>query len=224
VAVNNIAGLRETFSYSLRLVFFVNIPAMVGLIMLREPIVRLLFQRGAFDPDAVRQTATALFFYSVGLWAFSGVRIVVSTFYALQDTKTPVKVGLIALLSNIFLSIVLMGPLRHGGLALATSLAMAVNLILLILVLKKRLGRIGARGILTSAGKAMGASSTMGVALYGYARWVAPTHDSFWSLFAGVVGSVAAGALVYGSAAYLLKCREIGEVLDIVKGGRKKKV
>ncbi len=223
-AAKDIEGLRNSFSYALRLVFFVTIPAMVGLIVLREPIVQLLFQRGAFDFDATHLTAEALLYYSVGLWAFSGVRVVVATFYALQDTKTPVKIAVISLLVNIVLSVVLMVPMRHGGLALATSVASGVNLVLLILALRKRLGRIGARGILQSVFKSMASAVVMGVIIAFGALWVTPKYnENPWCLLIWVFGSIGLGALLYGGCACLFRCREVGDVVDIVRTSVRKR-
>ena len=122
-------GMGETFSHAMSLVLFLTIPAMVGLIVLREPIVSLLFNRGAFDAQATRLTSDALLYYALGLWAFSAVRIVVSTFYAMQDTRTPVKCATVAIAANILFGMALMGPMKHCGLALATSLASMVNLV-----------------------------------------------------------------------------------------------
>jgi putative peptidoglycan lipid II flippase len=87
-------------------------------------------------------TAEALLFYSLGLWAFAGVRVIVPAFYALKDTVTPVKVGALALAANLVLSLALMGPLRHGGLALATSSASVLNFCLLAFILVRRLGNV----------------------------------------------------------------------------------
>jgi len=88
---------------------------MVGLIILREPVIALLFKRGAFDAETTRLTAVALLYYGIGLWAFSAVRIVVSTFYALQDTKTPVRMAVVSVIANIVLGVLLMGPLGPWG-------------------------------------------------------------------------------------------------------------
>ncbi len=125
---------------------------MVGLIVLREPIVALLFQRGAFNMESMRLTAGAVLYYGVGLWAFSAVRIVLNTFYALQETWTPVRIGCIAIAVNILLCSILMGPMRHNGLALALTLSSMVNLILLTVALRKRLGPLGWRKMAPPSG------------------------------------------------------------------------
>jgi len=219
-AVHDMDGLRSSFSYALRLVFFITMPAMTGLIVLREPIVRILFQRGAFDTVTTVLTAEALLYYGVGLWAFSGVRIVISTFYALQDTKTPVKIGIVSLLVNIVLSVLLMGPMRHGGLALATSLASGVNLTLLIFCLRKRLGRIGAREILRSVIKSTVSAAVMGGVVGFTGMWAVPkSAGSAWYLVVCVTGCILLGLLVYGGCAVLFKSRELETMIHIVSGG-----
>jgi len=137
-----INDLQRTFSFGLRFVFFITLPAMVGLIFLRVPIVHLLFEHGQFTSEATFNTASAVFFYALGLWAFAGVRIIVPTFYSLQDTTTPVKVAVFSMIINILLNLLLMGPLAHGGLALATSLSAMVNFLTLLHLLNRKLGKI----------------------------------------------------------------------------------
>jgi putative peptidoglycan lipid II flippase len=133
--------LKKTISFSLRLILFVTIPAMVALIILRVPIISVLFQRGQFDAASTFPTAQALLYYAVGLWAFSCIRVVVSAFYALQDTKTPVKIAVVALMVNAIMGVALMFPMKHNGLALATSIASAVNILALALILERKVGR-----------------------------------------------------------------------------------
>ncbi len=156
---------RETFSFGLRLVFFIMFPAMAALITLRIPIVSLLLEHGQFDRHSTQGVALALACYAVGLWAFAGVRIVVQAFYALQDTRTPVFVALVAFSSNILLSalFVFKTSLAHGGLALATSIAAMLNISLLTIQLRKKIGRIDASRILRSLVKIIPASLAIGV-------------------------------------------------------------
>lgn len=163
-AKGNKAALRETFSFSLRLLFCITLPAMAGLMILAEPIIQVMFQRGAFTAASASETAYALIFYSSGLWAFVGTRIVASTFYSLQDTKTPVKIAALSVLTNIVFSFMLMGPLRHGGLAFANAIASAVNFIVLFYLLRKKLGKVDGRQIIRSVIKTGTASIAMGAA------------------------------------------------------------
>ena len=156
-------SLRSDFSFALRLLFFMTIPAMAGLIALREPIVNMLFQRGKFDYAATIGTSQALLFYSLGIWAMVGVRIVTVSFYSMQDTRTPVKVAVIALLTNIILSLIFLGPLKHSGLALANAIASSVNFTALFFMLRKKLGRVEGRKIAASFIKISTASAVTGL-------------------------------------------------------------
>lgn len=163
VAKGELDRLCDDLSFSMRLLFFITIPAMTGLIFLREPIVNVLFQRGRFDYPATLGTAQALLFYSVGIWAIVGVRVMTASFYSMQDTKTPVKIAILALVMNVILSITLMNPLKHSGLALANSLASSLNFTLLFLFLKRKLNRIDIRSLLKSFVKTIPASLIMGI-------------------------------------------------------------
>ncbi len=216
-AVKDFDALRDTFAYAMNLIFFITIPAMIGLIVLREPIVAMLFKRGSFDVHTTRLTADALLYYSVGLWAFSGVRIVVSTFYALQDTKTPVKIAVVSVAANILFSILLMGPLKHGGLALATSLSSMLNLILLISALRVKLGSIGWKSIFKSLCRSVVCSGIMGIVVWFVSFMIIPSgYNSLTILFTGVVVSIIAGIILYCISAFFMKSPELNTVLDVV--------
>jgi putative peptidoglycan lipid II flippase len=134
--------LRKTLEFGLRMIWFIILPAMLGLILLRVPIIHLFFEHGAFSPHDTQETASALFGYAVGLWAFAGVRIIVSAFYSMKDTKTPALTAFGAMVVNITLSVFLMGPLEHVGLALATAISAMVNISILLIILNHRLGGI----------------------------------------------------------------------------------
>jgi len=139
--------LRGTVGFGLRMIFFIILPAMVGLILLRTPIVHLFFEHGTFTAQDTAETALAVLCYSVGLWAFGGLRIIVAAFYSLQDTKTPALSAAVAVLANIALSLLLMKPLGAAGLALATALAAMINGAILVAVLNRRLGGVEWRSI-----------------------------------------------------------------------------
>ena len=157
-AKGELDALRGTLGFGLRLIFFIIVPAMVGLILLRVPIVHLFFEHGRFTAADTQGTAAAVLAYAVGLWAFAGVRIVVSAFYSLQDTRTPVLVAAVALAANIALSLLLMGPLRHAGLALATALSAILNMAVLLVFLARQLGDFGWEAILRSHARVVLAS------------------------------------------------------------------
>ncbi len=168
-AKNDLHGLQSGVVEALKLIAFITLPAMAGLIGLRFPIISILFQRGAFDAAATDGVAIAVVAYAAGLWAFAAVRIVAATFYALQDTKTPVRAAAIAMAANVALNLALMGPLGHGGLALATSLAAMLNLTMLLLALRKRLSGLDFR----SLGPSLARTCAAALLLFGGCAWVA---------------------------------------------------
>ena len=211
-------NLRETLSFALRLVFFVTLPAMIGLIVLRQPILNLLFQRGAFTAHSAEMTAQALLYYSLGLAGFAGVRIIVPAFYSLQDTKTPVKIAFAALLANAILGALLMGPLQHGGLALATSLAAGINFALLVFLLRKKMGKIGLGKIVRSFFKSLGASLLMGavaliISLQGEWQQSGVTPEKIALLGGAIVAAIA----VYGVTSFFLGSEELQLVMAGVR-------
>jgi putative peptidoglycan lipid II flippase len=134
--------LRTTLGFGLRMILFIILPAMLGLILLRQPIVHLFFEHGTFTAHDTAETARAVLCYSIGLWAFGGVRIIVSAFYSLQDTRTPAISAAIAVAANLVFSFLLMSSLGAAGLALATALAAMVNGGVLVAVLHRRLGGV----------------------------------------------------------------------------------
>ena len=140
VAAGQMDELKSGISFSLRLMLFLTIPAMVALMALNLPIISVLFQRGAFDVQAAIYTGQALFCYALGLWAFSVLRVFVSSFYSLQDSKWPLKAAIITLIVNVLASLVLMYPLKHNGIALAGSISAIVNVLVLAFVLKRKIG------------------------------------------------------------------------------------
>ncbi|NIO03152.1 MAG: murein biosynthesis integral membrane protein MurJ [Proteobacteria bacterium] len=170
VTQNRPEEFREAIDFTVRLVLFLTIPAMVGLIVLRVPIIQILFQRGQFDFESTLMTAQALLFYAVGLWAMAGVRVIAPAFYAQQDMRSPVKASILALIGNAVFGIVLMGPLKHSGLALANSLAATLNFVFLILLMAKKVGSLDWWKTLRSVVKALGASMPTGLIVFRLSR------------------------------------------------------
>jgi putative peptidoglycan lipid II flippase len=214
------ADFRETLSLGLRLVFFIMFPAMTGLISLRVPIVNLLLEHGRFDHLSTQGVSTALLYYAVGLWAFAGVRIVSQAFYALQDTKTPVKIAVAALITNILLSAAFLSwtELAHGGLALATSLASMLNISVSTVMLRKKIGRMDGRRIARSLLKIVPASIVTG--MIGW--WVSkmPVWGSTGNtLYKAEVlcGSIAVSVLFYVIAMWIFRSEELKFMWGMVR-------
>jgi putative peptidoglycan lipid II flippase len=204
------SDLRETFRYAMQLVFFISLPAMVGLIVLREPIVSLLFQRGEFDLQTTRLTASALLYYAIGLWAFSAVRIVLNTFYALMDTRTPVIIAIISIAANALCGGILMWPMKHNGLALALSISSILNLVLLTWALRRKLGALGWRRIAFSAARSATCAALMGLCVWALALRLLPSSDLGWArLLAGLTACMGFGAIVFGGVAFAFKAPEL---------------
>jgi len=136
----------------------------------------------------------------------------------LQDTRTPVRMAGISIMANIILGVVLMKPLAHGGLALATSLASMLNLALLVRALRTKLGALGASAIARSAVSALVSSAIMGVGVWAVAQFMIPSNPGTLSgRLWGVAVSVAAGLCIYGAVAYILKSPEMIRVFAEVK-------
>ncbi len=211
-------ALRETFAYAVKLVLFITLPSMAGLIVLREPIVTLLFQHGAFDQTSMRLTASALMYYCMGLWAFSVVRVVLNVFYALKDTRTPVGMAIVAVFANLCFGVVLMGPMRHNGLALAVSLSSSINLVLLTAALRKKLGHLGGRSIVASVVKSGVCATLMGVCVWCLALWLLPTNGpGGMKTLPGFLVCVAAGILIYALLSRMLNVPELQILVNMVR-------
>jgi putative peptidoglycan lipid II flippase len=172
--------LRTTLGFGLRMILFIILPAMFGLILLRQPIIHLFFEHGTFTAHDTAETAAAVLCYSVGLWAFGSVRIIVSAFYSLQDTRTPAITAAIAVAANLIFSLLLMSSLGASGLALATALAAMLNGGILVVVLHRRLGGVEWGSVGRSGLRVLVAS----VPLVVVCAWVASsqvwTHPGEW--------------------------------------------
>lgn len=210
--------LRGTLGFGLRMIFFIMVPAMLGLILLRQPIVHLFFEHGSFTRDDTMATSTAVLCYAVGLWAFAGVRIIVAAFYSLQDTKTPAITAGIAVGANILLSLWLMTILDAAGLALATALASMLNGSLLVAVLHRRLGRVDWSPVGRSALRVLMASIPVAAVCVWVSSAAIWNQSGAWllkgtALIAGMAFSVGA----YVGVHILLRSDEMDVMLQIIK-------
>jgi putative peptidoglycan lipid II flippase len=201
--------MRDSLAATLRGVLLLSLPASLGLILLRRPLIALLFQRGAFDAHSTELVAWALLWYAAGLVGHNVVEVLSRAFYALHDTKTPVFVGAAAMTLNVLFSFAFsalftqIGWAPHGGLALANSFATALEMTALFVLMRQRLR--GVNGMHLWRGLAQAASATLGMSIVIW-LWLLQTGPA-WFI---ALGGVALGALVYLAAIWALKVPELG--------------
>ncbi len=201
------APLREATSLGLRGVLFTMVPVTAAMLALSQPLVRVIFQRGAFAPEATHAVALALAGFTVGSVPYAAYYIVTRTFYALHDTRTPVRIGLYMIALNAVLDVVLMQWLGHTGIALATSLVALANVGWLLGVLRRRLGGVDGGAIVGTAVRTTVAGAVLALVSLGTLRAVGTIIGS-----PGLAGSAIqlGAALVVGAAAYLGMCALLG--------------
>lgn len=214
-ARNDTAGLRRTLSATLRTVLYLTVPASVGLLILRTPVIETLLQRGAFTEASTNAVAFALQFYALGLFAHATVEIVARAFYALHDTKTPVVIGLSAMVVNIVLSLILIRSLSFGGLALANTLATIGEMTLLMWLMRRRLGNLDASRLANSLLRIVVAAGLMAAALFSFTRGL-PAADPLLV----TVGGIGIGVVLYVGVTILAGSDEIGAVFHLVERRR----
>ena len=222
-------AFRETFSQGIRAVFFVTIPSAVGLAVLRVPLVRLLFETGEFGPSDTQMAAYALLFFTIGIWAQAGVQVLTQVYYAIQETGTLVRVSVTAIILNTALSFlfVRLTPLGHGGLALAYSLTVIVNMLNYLITLRGKIGRIDGGRIARTVLFSTLAALIMGAAVH-LAAGVFATWFDLGSLAGQLLHALLAigvGVVVYAGSAYALRMPEIRMIREVVRrkdqaGGR----
>ena len=190
-ARGDVEDLRLTINYSLRMILFIILPSMTGLILLREPIIHLFFEHGAFSAQDTAATGGVLLAFALGLWAFSGHRILATCFYSLQDTKTPAIAAIIGMGTNLVFALVLMKPLEYRGLALATAIAAMVNSGILLIILSRRLGGLNGRALGQTLARTVVALAPVVIASYWVAELAVWDREAEWMaksvmLFVGI--------------------------------------
>ena len=214
-------GVRDTLAYAIRLMAYVTLPSTVALILLGSPIVRLLFQFGAFDAESTAKTAYAVTFYALGLLPIALARVQAQVFFAHKDQRTPAVIATVVAIINIVLCIVLSGPLGHGGIALAGSVAALVNTLIFSVLLRRQLGAIGGGALWWRVARVAIAAAVMGGALVGY-DMLRP-HAAIESH--AVLGVWILGACAIGGAVFVVVCRalRVDELGDLWAALRRRK-
>jgi len=210
VALGKLEEMRHSLASTLRAVLLLAIPASVGLILLRVPLVAALYQRGQFTARSTELVAWALLWYAAGLVGHALVEILSRAFYALHDTRTPVTVGVIAMGLNIGFSLLFsswfegMGWMPHGGLALANSLATGLESAALILLMRRRLKGLEGGYVWQGVGISVLGTGLMAAVVMGWRYLFSST-----SLFVELGGALVVGVLVYGGLMWVLRMPEL---------------
>jgi putative peptidoglycan lipid II flippase len=219
-AAGDFDNLKTTLGFALRIVSFITVPAAVGLIVLREPIIRVLFEHGQFVAESTNLTTLALFFYAFGVPAFAAVKLIVPAFYSAHDTRTPVRIAAYSLAINIALNIVFLRwffpVFRNGGPAFATVLAAYFNFFALFVIFRVRYGHMGTLVIGRSFARIglcagiMGGLCWVGLHFSGF-----NAYSAFLPRLAVLLGLIVVAAGAYLGFAWLLHCDELHEVYGI---------
>jgi putative peptidoglycan lipid II flippase len=218
VALGKIGEMRASLAASLRAALLLSIPASVGLILLRQPVIVLLYQRGEFDSHSTDLVAWALLWFVAGLIGHTFVEILSRAFYSLHDTRTPVLIGIAAMSLNVLFSYTFsalffrLGWLPHGGLALANSLATGLEAGGLFWLMRRRLNGINGRMILEGMIKATLAALAMWLSLWAWLTWT--EGKSAWLV---VGGGIVVGLVVFATSIAVLRVSEFKIVLGAVK-------
>jgi putative peptidoglycan lipid II flippase len=211
VAAGEAAAMRAAFGLVLRMVFFLTIPAAVGLWVLGVPLIRVLLERGEFGAESTALVAVALRAYAIGLTAHAAVEISVRAFYALHNTWTPVLIGVAAMTLNIGLSLWWVQRFDHAGLALANSAATTLEMFGLFWLLRRRMGGLQASRLLRTVARSLAAAAAMAGVVWVWIAWV---ERQAWvasgtAAWIEALGGMALAVAVYGVVALLLGSEEI---------------
>ncbi|MEI7903817.1 MAG: murein biosynthesis integral membrane protein MurJ [Candidatus Firestonebacteria bacterium] len=208
---NEIGELKATLSTAVKINLFMALPAMTGLVALSYPINALLFQHGQFTASDAGNAAVAASYYALGLPFAALTKIMVPTFFAMKDSKTPVKAGIIAVLANVVFSLLLMKPMGFAGLALASTLSSLVNLVIVYAAFRKKTGALDERGIFISFCRVLAASVIMGAACYFLAGYFKPVE--VWGRALQVAVCVFSGIIIFILTAHLAGSKETETLL-----------
>ena len=211
--------LRANIMRGMRQLSFLVVPSMLGLIVLREPIVRLLFERGEFTALDTTRTANALGIYAAGLLGFALVKVLAQGFFAMQDTRTPVIISASSMLLNIALNFALVGPLGYMGLALATTISFTLNAVLLFTFLGMRVNRLWDGPMASSLAKTVVASTLAMVAAWGVHRVLEGVigHEALAARAALVMGPIACAVIIFAAVAAMTRSTEFADFTTMLR-------
>src|SRR3990167_5129294 len=210
-------GFSETLKKALSMVLFVGIPAAVGLAILGGPMAELFFQRRAFTLESAQRTAWVISFYSVGLWAFCAMHVLVRAFHSMKDTRTPAMVGASMVGLNLMSNLALIWFLQEGGLALSTSMCAILQVAILLYILNGKLGLKGMGAVAGSCGKTLVATSIMALICLGTLHMAPQAGGTFGTKAVRLFLPVASGLIGFLGTAYLLGSEELGQLYRVFR-------
>jgi len=211
-------SLKKLIKYAVNVIIIITVPATIGIIVIANPLVKIAFERGAFDSNATLMTSGALIFYSVGLVGTSLKLLIYKVFYSLQDTKTPMIDGFITVALNVVLNLMLINIMGHRGLAFATSISVTITCVFLLMRLKKKIGSFELNSSVRCLLKSLVSSIVMGASVF-----ILHNHLSgsigigvFYEIISLLI-SVTVGALIYVILLYFFKIEELEWASSLIK-------
>lgn len=211
-------GLKEVMGHGINIILLITIPSSIGLMVLSRPLVSLAFERGAFDSVATSMTTGSLIFYSLGLVGMALKTFLNKVYFALQDTKTPMVIGVIAVLINIVLNLILIRYMAHTGLALATSLSATMASAFSLYGLRKKIGSLEIKKITKCGLKSLIASLIMGAIAYILHSFLAgKLGDGTLGSLTALISTVSCSAILYLLLLYIFEVEEIHWLINLSK-------
>lgn len=219
IAKDQMDEYKNDIASSLSTILFVTIPATVGMMTLREPLIRMMYLQGKFTEKDVKTMSILLLFYCIGIVGYSSQGVLDRGFYALKDTKSVVKINSVALIINIVLSLVFINSLGARGLALSYALSGLASMAMLIFFLRRKVGGLKLKPVIITVVKTIIASGAMYVAIY-FTRmltseYIGNTGKINQILDLGV--NTIIGVVVFATCSVILKINEVTVVIDIIK-------
>jgi len=220
-ALGNKADFRGALAHALRLVMLLTIPSAIGLVILAEPIIALIYQHGRFTAEATMRTAEALRFYAIGLVGYSAVKVLAPAFYALDKRNLPMVVSLLSIAVNFCLNWFFTWNLGlgHRGLALSTSLVAVINFLILYAMMRRYTGRLETGAMIKTLAKLLLAGALLaGICLLAQQFIFAAPGSTAWKQLSGLLATIAVGSAAFFGAAYLLHVAELRDVVTLLRG------
>jgi putative peptidoglycan lipid II flippase len=211
---------RSTLARGMRLAFLLTIPSSIGLIMLAEPIISVIYERGRFTPLMTTETAGALRFYAIGLIAYSALKVLTPAFYAVDKEKTPMIVSFIAIGTNLLLNwfLTFRIGLGHRGLALSTGIVAWINFLILYGLMRRHTRRLETTALLQSLGKIALAGFALAIVCLLAQTWFSWGELAFLQKVAALLVTIGVGAAVFFGFGLLLRIEEVHDIVQICAG------